>query len=351
MGEEKAMQKMKAAKYYGSSDIRVEEVPVPETRKGEMKFKVEACGICGSDITGWYMDPEAPKYFGHEPAGTVVEIGEGVENVNIGDRVFVHHHVPCFVCHYCQRGNFTMCETFKNTNIHPAGFAEYIRVPALNLERDTLKLPDSVTFEEATMIEPIGCCIKGLKKANPRLGDTVAVVGAGFAGAVHIQLARIFGAAKIIAIDSVEYRLKKALEFGADAAINFIQDDVLSGVKDFSDGRGADIVIVASGSFEAIKEGVQIAAKGSTLYLFAPFPPGSSFPIDLNHFFFSEITFVTSYSSTHLDTHAALELIANKRIDSKNLITHRFPLNQINEAMQLALKAKESLKVVVTMSE
>ncbi len=342
------MQKMKAAKYYGRTDIRIEEVPVPVIHDGEVKVKVGVCGICGSDLSPWYMEPEAPKFFGHEPAGIVVEVGKGVEGLNIGDRVFVHHHVPCFVCHYCQRGLYTMCPLYTKTNIHPAGFAEYIRVPQLNVQRDTLKLPDSVSDEEATMIEPIGCCIKGFKKANLKIGDTVAVIGAGFAGQIHIQLARIFGATKIIAVDGIDYRLKKAREFGADVTMNFKNENVVEAVKDESDGRGADVVVVAAGSLDAVKEGVEIACKGATVYIFAPFPPGTLLPTDLNRFFFSEITLVTSYSSTHLDTRAALALIANKRLEGKSLITHRFPFDQINGAMQLAMKAQESLKVVVS---
>jgi L-iditol 2-dehydrogenase len=345
------MQKMKAAKYYGSNDIRVEEVPIPEIQHGEVKVKVMVCGICGSDLSTWYMEPEAPKFFGHEPAGIVVEVGRGVEDLNIGDRVFVHHHVPCLVCHYCQRGLYTMCPLYTKTNIHPAGFTEYIRVPSLNVQRDTLKLPENVTYEEATMIEPIGCCIKGFKKANLQIGDTVAVIGAGFSGQVHIQLARILGATKIIAVDGIDYRLKKAREFGADVTLNFKNENVVEAVKDESDGRGADVVVVAAGSLDAVKEGIEIASKGATVYIYAPFPPDVLLSVDLNLFFFSEITLVTSYSSTHLDTRAALALLASKRLDSKSLITHRFPFDQINEAMQLAMKAQESLKVVVTIGE
>jgi L-iditol 2-dehydrogenase len=345
------MKTMKVARYYGAKDIRIEEAPIPEIGGGEIKVKVKVCGICGSDLAHWYMEPRAPAFFGHEPTGVVVEVGEGVKDFKLGDRVFVHHHVPCFVCHYCQRGSYTMCRTYKETEIDPGGFAEYIRVPALNLERDTLKLPDEVSFEEATMIEPIGCCIKGMRKANIQMGDTVAVLGAGFTGAVHIQLAPLFGAAKTIAIDGIPSRLQRAFEFGADHVIDFTEGEVLKKIHEVNEGRGADVVVVTPGSLKAAKEGVALAGKGSTVYLFAPYPEEAFLPIDLSRFFFSEITLVTSYSSTHLDTRAALKLMEGKKIHAKDMITHRFPFEKINEAVQLATQAKDSLKVVMEIEE
>jgi len=338
----------KAARYYSSSDIRIEEVNLPALKPGELKVRVRACGICGSDLTDWYMEPRAPAFFGHEPAGDVVEGGTGVKNLKEGDRVFVHHHVPCFVCHYCRRGYYTLCQTFKETSLFPGGFSEYIVVPALNVQSDTLRLPEHITYEEATLIEPIGCCIKGTKRANIQLGDTVAVIGAGFMGLVHIQLARLFGAGKIITIDSVPFRLGKAKEFGSDYTINFMEEEVLDTFRELNEGRGADVVIVCTGHYDALEEGMEIAEKGSTVYLYAPLPPKATFPIDVYRFFFSEITFITTYSASHLDTRAALSLIESGKIDAKNLITHRYPLSKTGEALDLAKKAKDSLKVVVT---
>lgn len=341
------MQTMKAAKYYSSNKIEIEELPVPKIKRGEILVKVKACGICGSDVAEYYMKPKAPTFFGHEPAGVVREVGGEVDNLKVGDRVFVHHHVPCFTCDYCQRGSYTMCPLFKKTNIYPGGFSQYIRVPALNVQRDTLKLPSNVSFEEATLIEPIGCCIKGIKKANIQVGDRIAIIGAGFMGLVHNRLARLLGATLITAIDFVDFRLKKALEFGADYVINPNQENVLTKFKQLNEGKGADVVIVTSGSVKAIEEGVKIAGKGSTLYLFAPSAPGSNLAVDLQRFFFSEITLVTSYSASPLDTRAALKLIQSKRINSNQLITHLFSLEQINDAMQLVARAGESLKVVI----
>jgi L-iditol 2-dehydrogenase len=342
------MTKTKAARYYSSKDIRLEETALPALKPGELKVSVKACGICGSDLTDWYMDPRAPMFFGHEPTGIVVETGEGVRDFKAGDRVFVHHHVPCFVCHYCKRGYYTLCKTFKETSIYPGGFSEYIVVPALNAERDTLKLPEALSFEEATMIEPIGCCLRGFGRANMRIGDTVVVFGAGFMGLVHVQLARLFGAGKIITVDSVDFRLKKALELGSDHVINFKNGSVKENVQKLNEGMGADIVVVSVGYHEALREGIEIAEKGATVYLYAPFRPGTLFPFDLNKFFFSEIFFVTTYSASPYDTREALALIESGRIDVSKLVTHRFPLERVGEAMQLAKKAGDSLKIVVT---
>jgi len=342
------MHTVKAARFYSSSDIRIEKVVLPEIKEGEIKVRVRACGICGSDISDWYMEPRVPTYFGHEPSGDVVEVGKDVKGLKEGDRVFAHHHVPCFVCHYCRRGYYTLCRTFKETAFFPGGFADHIVVPTLNVERDTLVLPDSVSYEDGTLIEPIACCIKGIKRANIRIDDTVAVIGAGFMGLVHVQLARLFGAGKVITIDSVPYRLEKAKELGSDRIINFKEETVSEKFKELNEGRGADVVILCTGQYNALEEGMAIAEKGATVYIFAPFYPKTTFPVDLNRFFFSEFTIYASYSASHIETREALRLIASKRIDTKSLITHRYPIERIGKALKLVKDAKDSLKVIVT---
>jgi L-iditol 2-dehydrogenase len=340
---------MRAAKYFSRSDIRIEEVPVPTIGDGEALVKVKKNGICGSDLADWYMEPRAPMFFGHEPAGEIVEIGQGVKGFEVGDRVFVHHHVPCFVCHHCIRGHFTMCETYKKTEIHPGGFAEYIKVPTLNLDRDTLELPEIVSYEEATTIEPIACAIKGMKRLDMHMGDTVAVIGAGFAGIVHIQLSRIFGAGKIFAVDAVTYRLEKAVEFGADGVVDYTRENIRTGIEKRNNGRLPDIVILATSSVEALKQGLDIAGKGATVYLFAPYQPGQTIPVDLYRFFFEETLMVSTYSSTHIDTREALSMIETGALLVKELITHQFPLEEIQKAFEIARRAQDSLKIVVSM--
>jgi L-iditol 2-dehydrogenase len=340
---------MRAAKYFSRSDIRIEEVEVPTIGDGEALVRVRKNGICGSDLADWYMEPRAPMFFGHEPAGDIVEIGPGVKKFEIGDRVFVHHHVPCFVCHHCIRGHFTMCETYKRTEIHPGGFAEFIRVPALNLDRDTLKLPGGVSYEEATTIEPIACAIKGMRRLDMHRGDTVAVLGAGFAGIVHVQLSRIFGAGKVFAVDAVTYRLERAVEFGADDVVDFTHEDVRAGIEKRNDGRLPDIVILATSSVEALEQGLDIAGKGATVYLFAPYRPGQTVSLDLYRFFFEETLMVSTYSSTHVDTREALSMIETGTLRVREMITHQFPLEEIGKAFEMARKAQDSLKIVVSM--
>jgi L-iditol 2-dehydrogenase len=340
---------MRAARYHGPTDIRVEEVPVPDIGDDEVLVKVKKSGICGSDLADWYMIPRAPAFFGHEPAGDIAAKGKDVEGFEVGDRVFAHHHVPCMVCHHCIRGHYTMCGLYKRTEIHPGAFAEYIRVPALNLQRDTLKLPDNVTYEEATMIEPFACAVKGLNRLDMHPGDTVAVLGAGFAGAAHVQLARVYGAGKIIAVDGVEYRLKKALDLGADHAVDFTSRDVRESILEVNQGRGADVVVVATSSLQALGQAFEIAGKGATVYLFAPYEPGQTLPVELYRFFFEETLMVATYSSTHFDTRATLNLMSTGQVAAGDLVTHRFGLEEMNQAMALAREARDSLKIVIDM--
>lgn len=342
---------MRAARYYGPTDIRVEEVPVPDIGEDEVLVKVKSAGICGSDLADWYMEPRAPTFFGHEPAGDIVQKGKDVEGFEVGDRVFAHHHVPCMVCHHCIRGHYTMCDLYKRTEIFPGAFSEYIRVPALNVQRDTLKLPDNVSYEEATMIEPIACCIKGMNRLDMHQGDTVAVLGAGFAGAVHVQLARVYGAGKVFAFDSVEYRLKKALELGADYAVDFTKKDVKRSIEENNGGRGADVVVLANSSLQALRKAFEIAGKGASVYLFAPYEPGQIMPVELYRFFFEETLLVATYSSTHFDTRAALSMISAGQLRVRELITHQLLLEEMNRAIDIARKAKDSLKIVINMRD
>ncbi len=337
---------MKVAKYYSRDDIRLEEMPVPEIGPGEILVQVKACGLCGSDLMEWYVETKAPAVLGHEPAGVVTEVGEGVQEFAVGNRVFVHHHVPCLVCHHCLRGYYTLCETFKATHLDPGGFAEYIRVPALNVERDVLKLPPDLSFEQATLIEPVATCIRGIERAGIQTGDTVVVMGAGGAGLINVQLARILGAGMIVATDFAPYRLEMARRLGADFTVN-ARKDVLAALKELNEGRGADVVIVTAGSIEAMEQGMSLAGGGATVLLFAPSPPGVGLSISPHRLLFSEITIVSSYSCAPQETRQALKLIRGGRIKVEELITHRFGLEGVGEAIRLAVQAGESLKIVI----
>jgi len=338
---------MKVATYYALDDIRIEDKPKPKIHHDEILVEMKACGICGSDLMEWYLRNRAPLVLGHEPAGLIVEAGKRVEGFEVGDRVFVHHHVACLKCHYCKRGDYTMCQQFSQTHIEPGGFAEHFRVPAPNLQIDTLKLPSNVSYEEATLIEPVGCCIRAQNKCNIQKGDTMAVIGAGPSGIIHVMLAKMSGATKTIVSDTVEYRLKAAKRFGADLTVNPQREKLTERVKDATEGRGADVVIVTAPNVKALEDGIQICRKGGTLCLFAPTQPLEQARLSPHRLFFSEITIVPSYSTSHIETRLALQLISSGRIKTKELITHRFPLSQTVEAFKTAAKSKECLKVIV----
>lgn len=338
---------MKVAMYYSQEDMRIEKMPTPKIGEDEVLVEMKACGICGSDLMDWYLRNRAPLVLGHEPAGVIAEAGGKVEGFTVGDRVFVHHHVACLTCHYCLHGDYTLCEQFHKTHIEPGGFSEHFRVPAPNLQIDTLKIPENISFEEATLIEPVGCCLRALKKCSIKAGDSVAIIGAGPAGVIHTALAKIFGAVQIIISDLIDYRLKMAEKFGADIMVNPEKEELAEVVKSETDGRGADLVVVAAPSIGAYKTGVGVCRRGGRLCVFAPTLPGKYLPVSPKELFFSEIQIIPSYSTSHLETRTALELIESGRIDAKGLMTHRFPLTDAAEAFKTALRNKESLKVII----
>jgi L-iditol 2-dehydrogenase len=278
----------------------------------------------------------------------VVQVGDGVTQFAVGERIFVHHHVPCFTCHYCTRGFYTLCDTFKATHLDPGGFAEYIRVPALNVARDVLHLPDDMSFEKGTLIEPVATCIRGIERAGMQKGDTVAVLGAGVSGLTLLQLARLWGAAKIVVTDLVDYRLQMALRLGADAAIHAGEDDVLARVKQLNEGRGADVVLVCVGHLQVMEQALALVEKGGTVLLFAPTPPSVTLAVSPHRLLFEEVTVTGTYSCTPQETRLSLKLIQAGRISVRDLITHRFDLSGVGEAINLAAQAQESLKIIIT---
>jgi L-iditol 2-dehydrogenase len=198
--------KMRVAMWYNNRDVRVEEMPVPEIGPGELLLRIEASGICGSDVMEWYRLDRAPLVLGHEIGGQVVAVGKGVKGFREGDRVSAAHHVPCNTCYYCLRGHHTMCDTLRQTNFDPGGFAEYVRVPAINVDRGVFRLPEEMSYEEATFIEPLACVLRGQRVANMPPGSSVLVIGSGIAGLLHLQLARALGAGRIMATDINEFR-------------------------------------------------------------------------------------------------------------------------------------------------
>lgn len=339
---------MRVAVYYGIGDIRIEEAPKPDVGTGELLVKMRACGLCGSDLMDWYLRDRAPLVLGHEPAGVVVEVGPGVEDFEVGDRIFAHHHVACLNCHYCRKGDYTLCERFRETHLDPGGFAEFFKVPRENVLIDTMKIPDGVSFEEATLIEPMACCIKGLRETGLQPGDSVAIVGAGPTGLLLLKLAKAFGGGGIFMTDLVDYRLRAAERFGATLALNPLKEDPVRAVREKTEGGGADVVVVTAPNLKALETGLDLCRRGGTLCVFAPTPPDVYLRLSPHRIFFSEIKVVGSYSTSHLETRMALELMKNHRVEVGEFISHRFPLEEIGEAFKLASGDKNCLKIVIT---
>lgn len=338
---------MRVAMWYNNKDVRVEEMPPPQIGRGELLVKIWASGICGSDVMEWYRRDRAPLVLGHEIAGEIVEVGEGVDRYKEGDRVTAAHHVPCNTCYYCLRGHHTVCDTLRQTNFDPGGFAEYIRLPAINVDRGVFLLPDEVSFEEATFTEPVACVLRGQRTARLELGQSLLVIGSGIAGLLHVQLARGLGAGRVVATDIVDYRLEAARRFGADAAIH-AEEDVPSRLRQLNEGRLADLVIVCTGATSAMAQALESVERGGTVLFFAPTEPGVTVPISIGDLFFrNDITLTTSYAGSPADYMVALELIRSGTVPVRDMITHRLSLAEAGLGFQLVAQARDSIKVII----
>lgn len=337
---------MKAAVLFSYTDIRIKEMPVPEIGPGEALVKMRACGICSGDVMPWYIEKKAPLVLGHEPAGEIVQVGEGVTAFKPGDRVFMHHHAPCMACPRCRKGDYVQCDTWRRTKIVPGGLAEYVRVPAENLMHDTLKLPDNVSFEGGTLVEPLACVVKGMRRMGTVKGETALVIGLGVMGMLFISLLKHAGM-RVIAADMVGYRCEMAREFGADEVIEG-GEGLLDRVAGLTGGEGTYRVVIGPSSIRAMEQGIPCAAPGGTVLFFTPAPPGELLTFDQNAIYFKDVNFVQSYSCGPDDTREALSLISTGVIPVDKIITHRFPLDQAEEAFRLTSKAGESLKAIVT---
>ncbi|MEE9200721.1 MAG: zinc-dependent dehydrogenase [Candidatus Brocadiales bacterium] len=337
---------MRVAVYYNNNDVRLEERPKPQIGAGELLVKVVASGICGSDVMEWYRIKKAPIILGHEITGEIVETGKGVERYRKGQRVFVSHHVPCNTCHYCLGGNHTACDTLHTTNFDPGGFAEFVRVPQLNVDRGVLVLPDEVSFEDGSIIEPLACVVRGQKAVGMRPGGSVLVIGSGISGLLHIALARALGAGRIIATDLSDYRLDMARRFGADAVMR-ASEDVPRRVPELNGGRQADVVIVCAGALSAFEQALKSVDRGGTVLCFAPTEPGVNLPVPVNDFWRNSITIMPSYGAAPVDIVEATELIRACRVGVNEMITHRLGLAETGKGFKLVAGGKESVKVII----
>lgn len=340
---------MQVAVYYNNRDVRLEERPVPPIGPGELLVRVRASGICGSDVMEWYRAQKAPLVLGHEVAGEIAAVGSEVEGYRAGDRVFVSHHVPCNSCRYCVAGHHSVCDTLRQTHFDPGGFAEYIRIPRINVETGTFLLPPELSFEEGSLIEPVGCVVRGQRFARLQPEQTVLVVGSGVAGLIHVQLARVHGAARVVATDINEYRLKAARELGADAVLH--PEELPARLPAVNDGRLADLVIVCTGALPAVDQAMRCVERGGTILFFAPTAAGVAVPVPLYELWRNEVSVATSYAASPQDLAEAIELIRTGRVRVREMITHRLSLAEAGLGFQLVASAGDSLKVILEPGE
>lgn len=333
--------------YYNNEDVRLEEMPKPVISSDEILIKIEASGICGSDVMYWYRKHKVPLVLGHEIAGEIVEVGKDVKKYKVGQRVSASHHVPCGKCHYCLNDHTSVCETLRKTNFYPGGFAELVRLPSINVEKGIYIIPESVSYDEATFTEPLACVLRAQRLAKMSPGKNVLVIGSGISGLLHIQMARLNKAGRIIATDINEYRLKAAKNLGADEVIN---------AKDFSPerllkvnaSRLADLVILCTGAKTAIEQALETVDKGGTILFFAATDEGLKISLDVNKLFWrNEVTLLSSYAASPEEHTEALELISAGKINVKDMITHSFGLSDTQKGFKLVAEAKNSIKVVI----
>lgn len=338
---------MRIAMYYANNDVRLEEMARPVIGDGEILVRIEASGICGSDVMEWYRIHRVPLVLGHEIAGVVVEAGEGVTRFKKGDRVAVAHHVPCGKCRYCAAGHETACDTLRKTNFDPGGFCEYVRVPGINVEKGVFSLPDNVSFEDATFIEPLACVLRGQRLANLKKGSSVLIVGSGISGLLHIKAARSNDAGRIFATDISGFRLDAAKRSGADYAID-AKEYSPSKLKGLNGGYLADLVIICAGAGSAFEQGLRSVERGGTALIFSAAGKDALLPVPTNDIFWrSEVTVTSSYAGSPRDHLEALDKICLEKIRVYDMITHRLGLKETGLGFRLVAEAKDSIKVII----
>ena len=340
---------MKASVCYKQNDLRTEDLPIPEISDNEVLIKMLACGLCGTDIQKIRGDSvNKPTVLGHEVVGEIVKKGKNVSKFEIGDRVITAIHVPCFTCHYCNKGHYTICEQFRTNNIDPGGFAEFIRIPELHLNHLTHKVSNNVTDEEATLIEPIACCLHGLKQADIRPNDSVLIMGAGTIGILHAQLAKIKGANKVIVSDMSEFKLQKALKVGCDYAINIKEKNIIDEVNKITDGQGVDVIVIAAGVSSLVADAVNMVRRAGKIIVFSGFDKNKSVTLDVSRFFKDEISIIGTYSVTPYEFPEALDLLEKRKLNTEEMITHVYPLKKLSEAIDISTNPEQPvLKVII----
>jgi L-iditol 2-dehydrogenase len=337
--------KMKAQVLRGVNQLCYEEVPIPEIAADEILVQVNVVGLCQSDIKKIkYPLLEPPRIFGHETAGTIARIGAAVQGWQVGQRVVVMHHIPCMQCAHCENGSFSMCETYKNitttAGFTPSGggFADFVKVPGHIVRNGGLiPIPDNVTFEQASFVEPTNCCLKAVKKAQIRSGQTVLITGAGPIGLMFIMLVKHFGA-RAIATDLLPSRIEKAIAVGADAAFDARDPELAEKIQTMTDNLGVDVALIAVPSDRAFFQALDCTRKGGKILFFAEFPDEVEIPLNPNVLYRKEIDLMGSYSSAFPLQELSADLVFNKKIDVDALISDRYPLSELSRAVDQAVK-------------
>lgn len=346
---------MRAGVYRGKGIVRVEEVPVPEVRDGEVLIKVACCGVCGTDIKKiFHAYVEPPQILGHEVAGTVVAVGRGVKRWKPGDRVMSFHHIPCGACFYCGRRLFSQCPRYKTTGLtggftpNGGGFAEYVKAMPWVAERGIVALPDNVSFEEATFIEPVNTIVKAVQKARVAAGETVLVIGCGPIGLLLLMVAKFEGA-KLYSSDPMAERRAKSLALGASEAFDPGSGKLVEEIRARTEGRGADAVLVAVPHPAVVVEALAAARPGGRVLLFAANDPVTRIEFPAAAVGIDEKEILGSYSAAADIQQPAADLVLSRKLQVMELVTHRFPLDRIQEALELAAQpTAESLKILIT---
>ena len=339
---------MRVAMYYRNDDVRLEEMPTPEIGAGEVLVKAMACGICGSDVMEWYRIKRAPLVLGHEMAGEIAGVGSEVRGWSPGERVFAGHHIPCNTCHLCLAGHHTACEPLHTTNYDPGGFAEYVGLPQLNVDRGLFRLPDGMDYDTGTFIEPVACVLRGLRALAAPPGSSYLVLGSGISGLLNIAAARRFGAGRIFATDVNPKRLELAREFGADQAFEACED-MPARLRAANEKRLADCVIVATGAGQAAAQALTCVAPGGAVLYFAV--PTENISVPITEFWRNDITIRTTYGNSPADAEQAISFLQAGYVPVQRMITHRLPLADTQVGFQLTAQGKDSLKVVVHPNE
>jgi len=342
---------MNAAIVKSNSNIEIKNIEKPPVGPCDILVKMRACGICGSDVEkvfGKYGQPS--MRLGHEPAGIITQVGSEISNFSVGDRVFTHHHVACYSdnCHECNHGNETMCKKYYESNLEPCGLADEYVVPEWNVKHGgVLNIPDSMSFEEAAMIEPLACCIRSWNKFKHHKNDSVAILGVGPTGIMHALLAKLYGFGKVFCLDLNDFRLNFAKKFET-TTIHSGNTNALEQINSETANQGVDVVIVSTSSLSALKDAVNFVRKGGTIVMFGVPSKGANVDLDMSEIYSKGITIVNSYAASDVDTIHALDLISNKQIDVSQLITHKYNLQECQQAFVHAKSGDNAMKIIIS---